>query len=108
MSRDLPCATFLLGDESVGRKRAEESLVKLVFGDAKPGFNLAAFTAADGAERAVEVARTVPMMASCRVVIIRNMESAGVPLLDDLLAYMERRRCPRDAPRARRAARVPR
>ena len=90
MSSDIPVAAFFLGDESVGRKRAEESLVHLVFGDSPPSFNLATFTAADGAERAVEVARTVPMMAKHRVVIVRNMESAGVKLLDDLLQYIEK------------------
>ena len=87
MSTDLPPVALLLGDESVSRKKAEEALVSAVFGDASPSFNLATFTAADGAERAVEVARTVPMMAKRRVVIVREMEAAGVELLDDLLAY---------------------
>ena len=85
VSSDFPLVAFFLGDEAVGRKKAEESLVKQVFGDAR--LQSCDITAADGAERAVEVARTVPMMAKNRVVIVRNMESAGVQLLDDLLSH---------------------
>ena len=81
---------MLLGDEALLRQRAEEEWVKRVFGDASPSFNLASFSAADGAERSIEVANTVPMMAKRRLVIIRDMESASVGLLDDLMAYAER------------------
>lgn len=86
----LPQVALLLGDETVARRKAEQGLVHAVFGDASPSFNLATFSAADGAERAVEVSRTVPMMAKYRVVIVREMEAAGVELLDDLLAYVAR------------------
>jgi DNA polymerase III delta subunit len=78
MSSDFPQIALFLGDESVGRKRAESTLVDAVFCGASPSFNLATFTAADGAERAIEVARTVPMMAKHRVVVVREMESAEV------------------------------
>ena len=81
---------WLLGDEAVGRKRAEEALVHAVFGDVPSSFNFATFSAADGAERAVEVAKTVPMMAKHRVVVVREMESAPVDLLEDMLAYVVR------------------
>ena len=87
---DFPQLVFLLGDESIGRKRAETELIAAVFGGASPSFNLATFTASDGAERAIEVARTVPMMAKHRVVVIREVESAGVDLLDALLRYAEK------------------
>jgi DNA polymerase III subunit delta len=90
MSSDFPQIALFLGDESVGRKRAESTLVDAVFCGASPSFNLATFTAADGAERAIEVARTVPMMAKHRVVVVREMESASVPLLDALLKYAEK------------------
>ena len=88
MSTDLEPVVWLLGDEAVGRKRAEEALVHKVFGDVPSSFNFATFSAVDGAERAVEVAKTVPMMSDHRVVIVRDMESAPVALLDDLLAYV--------------------
>ena len=84
---DLPLITLLLGDESHSRKQAEEDLVSSVFGDASPGFNLATFTASDGAERAVDVAKTVPMMAKHRVVIVRDLETAPVELLEELMRY---------------------
>jgi DNA polymerase-3 subunit delta len=86
----LPNVVLLIGDEGLARKEAEEALVSKVFGDASPSFNLATFSASDGAERAVEAARTVPMMAKMRVVIIRDMEQAGVGLLDSLLSYIEK------------------
>lgn len=90
MNAEFPVMAWFLGDEDVARKRAESELVDAVFGGGSPSFNLAKFSAADGAERAVEVARTVPMMAKHRVVVIRDMQSATVDLLDELLAYAEK------------------
>jgi DNA polymerase-3 subunit delta len=88
MAAKFPTVAMFLGDESIGRKRAETSLVDSVFAGASPSFNLATFSAAEGAERALEVVKTVPMMAEYRVVVIREMESASVSLLDDLLNYV--------------------
>jgi len=90
MGDSFPTIAMFLGDESVGRKRAEAELVDAVFGGGSPSFNLATFAASDGAERAIEAAKTVPMMAKHRVVVIREMESASVDLLDDLLAYAQK------------------
>ncbi len=86
----LPPVILLLGDEPLARKQAEEGWVEKVFPDGSPGFNLATFSASDGAERAIEVARTVPMMARTRLVLIRDMEQATVQLLGDLLRYLEK------------------
>jgi DNA polymerase-3 subunit delta len=90
VSEGFPAVALFLGDEGVGRKRAETELVSAVFGGGSPGFNLAVFSAGDGAQRAIEASKTVPMMAKHRVVIIREMENAPVELLDDLLAYIEK------------------
>ncbi|MGB0640788.1 MAG: DNA polymerase III subunit delta, partial [Myxococcota bacterium] len=84
---ELPMITLLLGDESHSRKQAEADLIASVFGDSPPGFNFATFTASDGAERAVDAAKTVPMMAKHRVVVVRDMETAPIELLDELLRY---------------------
>ena len=81
---------LLLGDEVLARKQAEQGYVSQVFGENSPGFNLATFSASDGAERSIEVARTVPMMAKSRVVIIRDMEEASVDLLGAILTYIEK------------------
>ncbi len=89
MSTELPPIVLLLGAERLSVDEAEKHWLHAVFGDSRPGFNLASFSAGDGAERAVEVARTVPMMAKHRVVLIREMESAPVDLLERLLAYSE-------------------
>jgi DNA polymerase-3 subunit delta len=90
VSADIPTIVLLLGTERLSIEQAEKRWVHAVFGDANPSFNLATFSAADGAQRAVEVARTVPMMAKRRLVLVRDMEFAPVDLLDALLAYAER------------------
>lgn len=90
MNKPFPPVVLFLGDEIVGRKRAAQDLVEAVFDGQASSFNHAVFTAADGAERAVEVAKTVPMMANHRVVVVREMEIAPVELLDELLQYTER------------------
>ena len=80
---------LILGDESLLVRRAEQAAVDRAFGGGAPGFNLATFSAEDGASGAVAQARTLPMMARRRVVVVRQMEKAPVALLDDLLAYVE-------------------
>ena len=90
MSETLAPLVLLLGDDVLARKDAEDAWSKRVFGDANPSFNLAVLSAADGAERAIEVAKTMPMMAPHRLVVIRDIDEAPVALLDDLMAYAER------------------
>ena len=90
MTVEFPPVSWFMGDEDVARKRAVTELTDGVFGGGSPSFNLAKFNAADGAERAVEVARTVPMMANHRVVVIQDMQSATVELLEQLLSYVEK------------------
>ena len=80
---------LLLGDESLLVSEAEQATVRAVFGEAGPGFNLATFQAGEGAAGALALARTLPMMARRRVVVIREMENAKVVLLDELLAYVD-------------------
>jgi DNA polymerase III delta subunit len=90
VNEEIPSIVLLVGAERLSVEQAEKKLLDRAFGGGSPGFNLATFSAADGAERAIEAARTVPMMAKRRVVIIREMESAPVGLLDDLMLYAER------------------
>ena len=79
----------LIGDESLRIQEAEASVMSQAFAGGKPGFNLATYVASQGAESAMDVARTLPMMAKKRVVVIREMEKASVALLDALLEYAE-------------------
>jgi DNA polymerase-3 subunit delta len=85
---ELPCV-MVLGDATLRVKEMEEALVDAAFHGASPGFNLSTWHAAEGAEGALEDARTVPMMGRRRVVLIRGFEKAPVALLDALMAYVE-------------------
>jgi DNA polymerase III delta subunit len=80
---------MILGDEGLLVQEAEQRAVSEAFGGAAPGFNHAVFSAAGGAEAALDLARTQPMMARRRVVVIRDLEKASVELLDVLAAYVE-------------------
>lgn len=80
---------IFIGDESFRVREAEEAAVSEAFGGENPGFNLSRF-AADGADGALDQARTQPMLARRKVVVIREMEKASVALLDALLEYAER------------------
>jgi DNA polymerase III subunit delta len=88
-SPDVP-VYLLVGDEGLLVSEAEKAVVRTVFGEAGPGFNLATFQAGEGAGGALALARTLPMMARRRVVVIREMENAKVALLDELLAYVDK------------------
>lgn len=80
---------LIIGDEAHLVKQNEQRLVELAFGGASPGFNLATYSAEDGAEGALEMASTVPMMAKQRVVVVRQMEAAPLPLIEGLLRYAQ-------------------
>jgi DNA polymerase-3 subunit delta len=69
-------------------RQAEDRTIAATFEGESPGFNLAVFSA-DGADAALDQARTQPMLARRRAVVIRDMEKASVGLLDALLAYAE-------------------
>jgi DNA polymerase-3 subunit delta len=80
---------MVLGDASLRVREMEEALVAAAFHGASPGFNLSTWHAGEGAEACLQDARTVPMMAKRRVVLIRGFEKATVALLDALMAYAE-------------------
>lgn len=87
---DLQPIHLVLGEEALLVERACEALVSAAFGGGSPGFNLARFAAGESPLQAVDLARTLPMMAPRRVVHITELESAKVELLDALLAYAEK------------------
>ena len=80
---------LIVGDEGLLVRKAEQAAVEAAFGGGSPGFNLATYSAEDGAGDALSQARTLPMMAKRRVVVVRQMHKAPVALLDALLAYVE-------------------
>src|SRR5690349_8046519 len=80
----------LVGSESLYVKAGEEEIRKAIAGGPTAAFNHAIFVAGEeGALRFGDVAATVPMMASHRLVVIRQIQDAGVALLDQLLAYAQ-------------------
>ena len=87
-SIDSHSLNLFVGDEALRLRQAEDAAKVLAFGDEAPGFNLIVFTA-DAADGALAQARTQPMLARRKVVVIRNMEKANVELLDSLLEYAE-------------------
>ena len=87
-SVDIP-VHLLLGDSSLLVAEAEKGLVEAALAGGAAAFNLAVHDAGDGADGALSLARTPPMMARKRVVVIRSMHRAPVALLDALLGYTE-------------------
>lgn len=87
---ELSSVHLVLGDEVLLVREAADAVVSAAFEGGSPGFNLAVYQAGDGASGALDVARTLPMMARRRVVHIKVMEKATVELLDDLMAYCDK------------------
>lgn len=85
-----PPIALVVGDEGLLVRQAEERLVSAAFEGRSPGFNLAAFPAGSGGWAALDQAKTLPMMAKRRVVILREIETASVELLDALMAYADK------------------
>lgn len=85
-----PTVALLLGDVALLVRRAEEALLARVFEGRSPGFNLSVFSAEDGGWGALDQAKTTPMMARRRAVVLRGMDKASADLLDALLAYVEK------------------
>lgn len=87
-SPDVP-VHLLVGDAGLLVSEAEQALVIAALDGGPAGFNLATHDAADGAPGALSLARTPPMMARRRVIVVRGMHKAPVALLDELLVYVE-------------------
>jgi len=80
----------LVGSDPWLARAALELVRESVLSGATRAFNDAAFAA--GEERGpglLDVARTVPMMADRRLVVVRQMEEASAALLEVLLTYMQ-------------------
>ncbi len=89
MSDAPPPVILLYGDEDLRLREAEQAEVDAALAGDRSGFNLATLLASDpdAAGRLLDLARTVPMMASRRVVVLRELDKANVALQDALLQY---------------------
>ena len=84
----LPLVHLILGEELLLVQQHEQQIIEQALsGQARNGFNFASFRAGEGADQALNMCRTVPMLARRRVVLIRDLEQAAAPLLDSLLGY---------------------
>lgn len=84
-----PAPVYLLvgGEDWLVRQALERIRAAVVAGPVA-AFNDATFVAAEDREGSfVHTARTVPMMAARRLVVLKQVEEASVALLDALLAY---------------------
>lgn len=84
-----PTLALIVGDEALLVRQTEERLISEAFEGRPPGFNLQVSPAETGGWSALDAAKTSPMMARRRVVVLREIEKAPPELLDALLAYAQ-------------------
>ena len=82
-----PVYLFLSG-ESVWREKAELEVSRLALSGPAAAFNHSVFRAEEDPEaEALSVARTLPMMAARRLVVVRDVQGASPSFLEALLSY---------------------
>ncbi len=80
----------LIGDEELLTARATDLVMSAVMGGGLAAFNQSVYRASDATSlEAIAVARTLPMMSSHRLVVIRGVEEASAELLQLVLDYCE-------------------
>lgn len=80
---------LLTGDEVLLLQRAEEDIIKRALPEGRSGFNFSSHSATDGGGAALSDARTIPMMARRRVVVLRDIDKATVALIEQVMAYLQ-------------------
>lgn len=86
---DQPPVLLLYGDEALRVREAEQAAVQQALDGDSSGFNLATCQAEEPGA-ILELARTAPMMAARRVIVVRDLEKAAVDFQDALLDYVDR------------------
>ncbi|MCC6876093.1 MAG: DNA polymerase III subunit delta, partial [Sandaracinaceae bacterium] len=81
----------LVGPERFLIERATELLRRASLGDGPPGFNDDLFHGNQGlsAQRVIAAARTLPMMAQARFILVRDVDEAAAAEQDALAAYLD-------------------
>jgi DNA polymerase-3 subunit delta len=88
---DLKSVYFVYGDEELLVEQALTRLKNLFAAEADADFNMEVINATDaGAEHVVDSAETLPLMATRRLVIARNVDKLGKKEQDLIAAYLER------------------
>jgi len=87
----VPAVALIVGGERFFVDRALSVLRAAVLGEGASGFNEDAFEGKGGsAARILDAARTLPMLASQRLVLVRGADALAAGELDKLSEYMER------------------
>jgi len=88
---DLKAVYFIYGDEELLVEQALRRLKDLFAGQADADFNMESINADEtGAEHVIDSAETIPLMASRRLVIARNVDKLSRKEQDVIAAYLER------------------
>jgi DNA polymerase-3 subunit delta len=86
-----PLVTVLVGSERVLVERAVKALRRFVVGDGPSGFNDDLFQGQGlSAQSVISASRTLPMMASRRLVLVRNLDAMAAAELEALGAYLQK------------------
>ena len=89
-SGTIPKVVVVAGGEQFFVDRAVSALRKAVVGDGPSGFNEDVFEGkAALAVRIIDAARTLPMLASLRLVLVRGVDAIAAAELDKLADYLE-------------------
>ena len=86
-----PAACVIAGSERLLAERAIDALKTVVLGDDTLGFNSDVFQGAGlSAQTLINAARTLPMMAKSRFVLVRAVDAIASAELDALCAYLRK------------------
>jgi DNA polymerase-3 subunit delta len=90
-SGQFPTVTVIGGSERLLVERAVDALKAAALGDDVMGFNCDLFQGAGlSAHTLINAARTIPMMAKSRFVLVRSVDAMASAELDSLCAYMRK------------------
>jgi DNA polymerase-3 subunit delta len=88
---DYPPVCLVAGSERLLVERAIEALKQATLGDGPSGFNSDTFQGAGlSAQTLVNTARTLPMLASRRFILVRNVDAMAAPELEAIGAYLRK------------------
>lgn len=90
-AKQIPAVCVIVGSERVMLERAVSALREFVVGDGPSGFNDDLFQGQGlSAQTVMGAARTLPMMATRRLVLVRNVDAMPASELEALAAYVQK------------------
>ncbi len=90
-AKQIPPVCVIVGSERVMAERAVSALRAFVVGEGPSGFNDDLFQGQGlSAQTVMAASRTLPMMASRRLVLVRNLDAMAASELENLVAYLQK------------------